>query len=272
VQSRLRGFGSAVVAFSGGVDSSVLLAEAAKVLPRDRLLAVTARSATYPASELRVARRVARMLKVRHEVIDTAEFSNPCFVANPPRRCYYCKSELFRELWQIARREGLKAVLDGTNFDDRGDVRPGRKAAEEYGVQSPLLDARLTKPDLRALARNLGLPNCDKPAAACLASRIPYGTRLEKRLLARVDAAEQVLARLGFGQMRVRHHDDIARIEILPVEFGPMTKPATARRIVQGLRRLGYRYVTLDLAGYRTGGMNVTPTMQKARCKVQSAK
>ena len=252
----LQRYGSAVIAFSGGVDSSALLAAAAKALPRDKVLAVSARSATYPAAELRLARKIARQLKVRHRVIDTCEFANPAFIANPPRRCYYCKSELFSELREIARREGFAVVLDGTNYDDRGDVRPGRKAARECGVKSPLLEARLTKPDLRALARKYSLPNWNKPAAACLASRIPYGTRLGKSLLERVDKAERLLAELGFSQIRARHHGDVARIEILPAEFSRMTKPGIARRVVQGLQKLGYRYVTLDLAGYRTGSMN----------------
>jgi len=269
---RLRAYGSAVIAFSGGVDSSVLLAAASKILPGGKLLAVSARSATYPAAELRLARAIARKLKVRHRVIDTGEFANPAFVANPPRRCYYCKSELFSELREIARQEGFAVVLDGTNLDDRGDVRPGRRAAKECGVRSPLLEARLNKSDLRALARKYGLPNWNKPAAACLASRIPYGTRLDKRLLAKVDEAERVLTRLGFCQIRVRHHGDIARIEIAPEEFSRMIRPATARRVVQGLRKLGYRYVTLDLAGYRTGSMNPNRAIQNSKCKVQSAK
>jgi uncharacterized protein len=234
----------------------VLLAVAAATLQRNRVLAVTARSPTYPALELKTARAIARRLKVRHLVTESSEFNDPNFLANPPRRCYYCKSELYSQLRRIAAEQRLSVVLDGTNYDDRRDYRPGRQAARAYRVRSPLLQAHLTKTELRILARRYNLPNWDKPATACLASRIPYGTSLDEKLLRRIDQAERLLRRLGFTQVRLRHHDRIARIEIPPVEFTRIIRPATTARVVRRLRLLGYDYVTLDLAGYQTGSMN----------------
>lgn len=246
---------SAVLGFSGGVDSSFLLRVAHDALS-DRLLAVTANSETYPAEELAEARSIAKTIGAEHLVIDTHELDNPCFAANPPDRCYYCKHELFDELRKIADTRGLKHVLDATNLDDVADFRPGRRAAAELAVRSPLKEAELTKADIRKLSAYLGLSTWNKPAAACLSSRFPYGAQITREGLAQVERAEAVLRGMGFGQLRVRHHDRIARIEVEPEEFQRLLDPQQRLRIVNALREVGYSYVTLDLAGYRTGSMN----------------
>ncbi|TAK27189.1 MAG: ATP-dependent sacrificial sulfur transferase LarE [Chloroflexota bacterium] len=246
---------SAVLGFSGGVDSSFLLRVAHDVLG-DKLLAVTANSETYPAEELAEARDIARTVGAQHVVIDTHELDNPCFAANPPDRCYYCKHELFDELRKIADARGLKHVLDATNLDDVADFRPGRRAAAELAVRSPLKEAGLTKTEIRKYSAYLGLPTWNKPAAACLSSRFPYGAQITREGLSQVGRAETVLRGLGFGQLRVRHHDRIARIEVEPGDFQQLLDPQQRLRVVEALRELGYSYVTLDLAGYRTGSMN----------------
>lgn len=252
ILGRMKG---ALIAYSGGVDSTLLLKAALEVRVKP-LLAVIATSETYPGKEIVAARALARSLGVRPRVIETRELDNPDFAANPPERCYHCKKELFGTLTAIARAEGIPFVLDGSNRDDRRDFRPGSRAGRELGVRSPLQEAGLTKAEIREISLRLGLPTWDKPSMACLASRFPYGARIEPKGLRQVGAAEDLLRRLGFGQLRVRHHGSVARIEIVPGEFGRAVSGEAAGRIVSGLKRLGYRYVTLDLEGYRTGSMN----------------
>ena len=270
LRAGLKKLGGVLIAFSGGVDSSVLLAAAARALPPDRLLAVTARSPTFPPEELKSARAIAHKLGIRHRVVESSEFDDPRFVANPLRRCYFCKSALYRDFRRIAREEGLPAVADATNLDDLGDYRPGRRAARERGVASPLLAAGLNKAEVRLLGRRYGLPNWKKPAAACLASRVPYGTRLTPRLLSRIAAAERLLKRMGFGEVRVRHHGEIARIELGRAETAKLAGPAFARRAVSGLRRLGWRYVALDLRGYRMGSLNPGAEVKNRRFEIRN--
>jgi uncharacterized protein len=251
----LVGLESAVVAFSGGVDSSCLLAVAVKVLG-SRTLAVTATSETYPERELLEARSLAGQLGARHREVVSEELDIPEFKHNPRNRCYYCKKELFGKLREIADREGLAYVLDGTNLDDRGDHRPGRQAAEELGVRSPLEEAGFTKSDIRELSRYLGLPSWDKPAFACLSSRFPYGTAITSERVGQVGRAEEALRQLGFRVLRVRYHDTVARLELGPEEFALATG-ALREKVIQIVTESGFTYVAVDLQGYRTGSMNL---------------
>ncbi|WP_422448134.1 ATP-dependent sacrificial sulfur transferase LarE [Thermoanaerobacterium sp. DL9XJH110] len=249
-------YSSALVAFSGGVDSTFLLKVCLGVLGKDRVLAVTAKSATYPERELNEAIKLAEMLDARHRVIESEELNIPGFSDNPPERCYYCKRELFGKLKKIAEKEGLNFVLDGSNFDDTSDFRPGMKAVKELGVKSPLKEAGLTKDDIRALSREMGLPTWDKPSFACLSSRFPYGEKITREKLERVGRAEEVLRDSGFSQYRVRSHGDMARIEVKPEEMGKFFDRTFREEVATKLKSMGFTYVTLDLLGYRTGSLN----------------
>ena len=255
LKSILAGMEKVLIAYSGGVDSTLLLKVAGDVLGK-KVLAVIAGSETYPEKEIREAKKIASALNVRYQVIQTHEVENPDFLKNPPQRCYYCKQELFSRLKEIARAEGIPYVLDGSNYDDKADFRPGAKAGKELGVRSPLRDARLTKNEIRQLSKRYRLPTWDKPSLACLASRFPYQTRIEKKSLRQIGQAEDFLRELGFGQLRVRHHGQVARIEIDPGEFSRVFRDNVPQNIVRRLKRLGYSYIALDLAGYRTGSMN----------------
>ncbi len=248
----LRSYKGLILAFSGGVDSSLLMSIAARVL-KDRLLCVTAASPLYPKEEIELARRLARKLKVKHQIIHTDELANKNFIKNTPRRCYFCKKELFSQLKAIARPYGYEAA-DATNYTDRKDFRPGTLAARELGVKSPLAEARFTKKEIRELAKSLGLPNWQKPAMACLASRIPYGRKIDLVTLKKIAKGERLLKRLGFDQFRVRHHDTVVRIEVSANQLPLVLRKRN--KIIKFFEHLGYQYVTLDLAGYVTGSMN----------------
>jgi uncharacterized protein len=249
-------FESVIVAFSGGVDSAYLAWAATQVLGRERALCITADSPSYPDHHRQLARSLARDFSLRHEMIQTAELERPDYRANPVNRCYFCKHELYTTLTSMAAERGMATIIDGANADDRGDYRPGRQAAREFGVRSPLDEMDLTKAAIRELSRRAGLPTWDEPASACLSSRIPYHSEVTGEKLRMIERAERAVRELGFRVCRVRHHDDLARVEIGADELLRALEPDLAARIVAAIQALGYRRVTIDPRGYRMGSLN----------------
>ncbi|MFW5891153.1 MAG: ATP-dependent sacrificial sulfur transferase LarE [Halanaerobiaceae bacterium] len=244
------------IAFSGGVDSTLLLKISVEVLGKEKVLAVTSCSETYPSEEFEDAKKLVEKIGAKHHVIYSSELDNDDFAQNDKNRCYYCKKELFSEIKEVAAEKGYDNVLDGSNYDDKiNDYRPGLKAVKELDVKSPLKEAKLTKKDIRAISKKYDLSTWNKPSFACLSSRFPYGQRIEPEILEKVDEAERFLRKYNFNQLRLRHHDEeTARIEVLPEDMNTLMQ--NKGEIIDKLKELGYTYITMDLEGYRTGSMN----------------
>ena len=266
----LRGYGRIAVAFSGGIDSTIV-AKAAQLAVGDDAVAVTATSASLASGELDEASQLARLIGIRHRVIETSEFDEPDYVKNAPNRCYFCKTELYTQLERLLPELGVDVIANGANTDDTGDWRPGMKAAAEHRVRSPLIEANLNKAEVRQLAQHWGLPTWDKPATPCLSSRIAYGLQVTPDRVAQIDAAERFLRERGFRELRVRYpQPDVARIEVPLAELPKLIEPELRDEMVQHFKSLGFKSITLDLEGFRSGSMNaMLPIAQISNLRFQ---
>ena len=265
LQEIIKELGKVIIAYSGGVDSTFLLKAAVDTLGSDNVLACISAGAAEPSNQLERAQKLADLIGVRLQVIDTDELSDPNFTANKADRCFHCKSHLCKTLLDIAREQGFDNVIFGTNFDDLDDFRPGNRALKTFGIRSPLAEAKLSKDDIRQLSKEMNLPTADQPASPCLASRISYGLEVTEQRLKQVDAAESYLRALGFVEFRVRHHDTVARIEVHPQDIEKLTTEPNRTQIVEKLKSLGFKFVTVDLQGFRSGSLNEPLTENEKR-------